>query len=160
MFKFEVVAYSLHFLRDRQHAQDHVLPPSLNVKISNTHSYGSRIQLGVDLAISSSSSFISASMSAKSGVLRYLSPVSASIATRTDPSGDFLAVSTAAHMEAPPEIPVSIPSFLARVLDIDMAAPSGISSISSSSLRSSPFSSTRGMKSGVQPGGGGGGVVD
>lgn len=45
-----------------------------------------------------------------------------------------------------------IPSFLARDLDMATAAPSGISSISWSSFSSMPFSKTRGMKSGVQPG--------
>ena len=38
--------------------------------------HGSRIQLGVDLAISSSSSFISAPIFANNGVLKYRSPVS------------------------------------------------------------------------------------
>jgi hypothetical protein len=74
------------------------------------------MKLGVDLAISSSSSFISAAILAKSGVLRYRSPVSGSIATNTEPSGAFFAVSTAAHMVAPPEIPVRMPSFRAMRL--------------------------------------------
>mmetsp|Transcript_19713 Transcript_19713/g.35446 ORF Transcript_19713/g.35446 Transcript_19713/m.35446 type:complete len:168 (+) Transcript_19713:70-573(+) len=93
--------------------------------------HGSRIQLGVDLAISNSSSFISAEILANNGVLKYLSPVSGSMATNTDPSGAFLAVSTAAHTVAPPEIPVRIPSFLASDCDMETAAPSGISTISS-----------------------------
>ena len=61
------------------------------------HAAGSKMNDGVERAISSSSSFISASMLAKRGVLKYLSPVSGNIATMTEPTGAFLAVSTAAH---------------------------------------------------------------
>lgn len=63
----------------------------------HSHAAGSKINDGVDRAISSSSSFMSASMLAKRGVLRYLSPVSGNIATMTEPAGAFFAVSTAAH---------------------------------------------------------------
>mmetsp|Transcript_1213 Transcript_1213/g.3073 ORF Transcript_1213/g.3073 Transcript_1213/m.3073 type:complete len:232 (+) Transcript_1213:125-820(+) len=117
------------------------------------YSAGSRMWLGVDRAISSSSSFMSASMLAKSGVDRYRSPVSGSMQTIVDPSSAFLAVSRAAQTVAPPEIPVRIPSRLARAWAVATAAPSGIATYSSMSLvsRLSPCSNTRGMKSGVQP---------
>lgn len=67
----------------------------------SVHSYaaGSKINDGVERAISSSSSFMSASMLAKRGVLKYLSPVSGNMATMTEPAAAFFAVSTAAHTE-------------------------------------------------------------
>ena len=90
-----------------------------------------RWKLGVDLEISTSSSFMSTLMDANKGVDRYRSPVSANMATKTDPSGAFLAISTAAYMEAPPEIPVKIPWVLANIWLIRMAASPGIGTYSS-----------------------------
>mmetsp|Transcript_42538 Transcript_42538/g.134191 ORF Transcript_42538/g.134191 Transcript_42538/m.134191 type:complete len:203 (+) Transcript_42538:638-1246(+) len=105
---------------------------------------------GVEVAISSSSSFMSASMSAKSGVERYRSPVSGSMASMTDPSGAFLAVSSAAHIVPPPEMPVRSPSLAASALAVAMAEAAGMGTSSSLSW-SGASSSTLGMKSGVQP---------
>ena len=69
----------------------------------------------------------------------------------TEPLGAVLAVSSAAHMVPPPEMPVRRPSLAARALAVAMASEAGMGT--SSSIRSGmgASSSTLGMKSGVQP---------
>mmetsp|Transcript_37148 Transcript_37148/g.63798 ORF Transcript_37148/g.63798 Transcript_37148/m.63798 type:complete len:328 (-) Transcript_37148:658-1641(-) len=105
---------------------------------------------GVEREMSTSTSSMSAAMSAKRGVERYRSPVSASIASITEPSGARLATSSAAHIVPPPEIPVSIPSSRASLCATCMAPAEGTACSSpKSSGGASP--STFGIKSGDQP---------
>mmetsp|Transcript_3526 Transcript_3526/g.6752 ORF Transcript_3526/g.6752 Transcript_3526/m.6752 type:complete len:203 (-) Transcript_3526:225-833(-) len=107
---------------------------------------------GVESAISFSSGVMSAGTSAKSGVLRYLSPVSGSIARILEPLGAFVCANSRAEASVPPPLtPVKMPSFCASSLDVVMAASEPVNTISSKRFARTASSTILGIQSGVHP---------
>src|SRR5512147_2202756 len=70
----------------------------------------SNLARGVEREIASSSAVISVGMSAKSGVLKYRSPVSGSITRTLAPGGGVLQTVSAPASVAPLEVPTKMPS--------------------------------------------------
>mmetsp|Transcript_18234 Transcript_18234/g.34524 ORF Transcript_18234/g.34524 Transcript_18234/m.34524 type:complete len:277 (-) Transcript_18234:281-1111(-) len=107
---------------------------------------------GVESAIVFSSSVMSAGTSAKRGVLRYLSPVSGSIARIRDPFGAWLRANSSAEASVPPPLtPENIPSLCASSFEVAMAASEPVKTISSMRFERTASSTMRGIQSGVHP---------
>mmetsp|Transcript_14064 Transcript_14064/g.20451 ORF Transcript_14064/g.20451 Transcript_14064/m.20451 type:complete len:203 (+) Transcript_14064:702-1310(+) len=107
--------------------------------------------LSVDAARAFSSSVMSAGMSAKRGVLKYLSPVSGSKTTIEEPSLALCANSSATASNPPPLVPVKIPSFWARSLAVAIALSPPTWTTLSKSFCETASPSKRGIKSVAQP---------
>ena len=105
----------------------------------------------MDFIILISSSFISSLISLNSIVLKYLSPVSGSIAKITEPSSTVSANFAATAKVPPPEIPVRIPSCWASFIDVSIDSGPEILIRSSNKSLSIVSCSTNGIKSGVHP---------